>query len=230
MPFTAGLLSKFPYILILRIRTTAAKGWRTGAPPLAYVAVLFRKEQTKGASVEERISRRRFIRLGTALGVGAAGASVLAACGGSGGGGGDGGGSDDGGGPGGGGGYRGEGGGGGSNESPGKKTGGGSKGTQVSGGQAIAQTSEVAPGSALKFENSGQPAVLVHLQSGDFVAYSAVCTHQQCTVAYRNRQLVCPCHGSVFDPANGAEVVHGPAQLPLPEIPVKVRGREVVRT
>jgi Rieske Fe-S protein len=71
--------------------------------------------------------------------------------------------------------------------------------------------------------------VLVHLQSGDFVAYSAVCTHQRCTVAYRNGQLACPCHGSVFDAENGAEVVNGPAQLPLPEIPVEVRGGEVVR-
>jgi cytochrome b6-f complex iron-sulfur subunit len=183
--------------------------------------------------VEERISRGRFIRLGTALGVGAAGASVLAACsggsgsGGSGGGsgsGGSGGGSDGGGGEYGGG----AGGGGGSNKSSGKKTDGGSE-KQASGGQAIARTSEVAPGSALKFKDSGQPAVLVHLQSGDFVAYSAVCTHQRCTVAYRNGQLACPCHGSVFDAENGAEVVNGPAQLPLPEIPVEVRGGEIVR-
>ncbi len=181
--------------------------------------------------MEERISRRRFIRLGTALGVGAAGASVLAACGGGSGGGGDAaGGSDDGGGSGGGGGYRGDaGGGGGSTESSGKKTGGGAKGAQASGGQAIARASEVAPGSAVEFRNSGQPAVLVHLRSGAFVAYSAVCTHQQCTVAYKNGQLACPCHGSVFDAENGAEVVNGPAQLPLPEIPVEVRGGEVVR-
>jgi Rieske Fe-S protein len=169
--------------------------------------------------VEERISRRRFIRLGTVLGVGAASASVLAACGsggskesgskesgnGSGGGGADGGG--------------------GSNES----SGGGSNGAQGSGGQALAQTSEVAPGSALKFKNSGTPAVLVHLQSGDFVAYSAICTHQGCTVAYKNGQLACPCHGSVYDPSNGAQVVAGPAPRPLPEIPVEVRGGEVFR-
>jgi Rieske Fe-S protein len=190
--------------------------------------------------VEERISRRRFIRLGTALGVGAAGASVLAACGGGSNGSGDGGGGPDNGESGGGGGYRGDaGGGGGSNESPGKKTGGGSKGAQASGGQAsggqasggqaIARASEVAPGSALTFRNSGQPAVLVHLQSGDFVAYSAVCTHQQCTVAYKNGRLACPCHGSVFDPANGGQVVSPPANRPLPEIPVEVRGGEVVR-
>jgi cytochrome b6-f complex iron-sulfur subunit len=166
--------------------------------------------------MQERISRRGFIRLGTALGVGAAGASVLAACGGGesgGGGSGNGSGGNDGG---------------GSTQSSGKKTDGGAE-KQASSGQAIAQTSEVAPGSAVRFRDSGSPAVLVHLDSGDFVAYSAVCTHQRCTVAYKNEQLACPCHGSVFDPANGAQVVNGPAQRPLPEIPVEVRGGEVLR-
>ncbi len=122
----------------------------------------------------------------------------------------------------------GAGGGGGSDKSSGKKTDGGTE-KQASGEQAIAQTSGVRPGSAVKFRDSGNPAVLVHLESGDFVAYSAVCTHQGCTVAYNNGQLACPCHGSVFDPANGAEVVTGPAQRPLPEIPVEVRGGEVFR-
>jgi cytochrome b6-f complex iron-sulfur subunit len=172
--------------------------------------------------VEESISRKRFIRLGTALGVGAASASVLAACGGGSGGGGSesGGGSGSGGGAG-----KGSDGGnaGGSNES------GGSKETQAGGGQAIARASEVPAGSAVKFKESGNPAVLVHLDSGDFVAYSAVCTHQGCTVAYQDGQLACPCHGSIFDPANGAAVVSGPAQRPLPEVPVEVRGGEVVR-
>jgi nitrite reductase/ring-hydroxylating ferredoxin subunit len=190
--------------------------------PAACVCKLY--ETNEGSVVEERISRKRFIRLGTALGVGAASASVLAACGGGeSGSGGSGNGS-------GGGGEHGEhaGGGGDSNKPSGKKTDGGTE-KQASGGQAIARTSEVAPGSAVKFKDSGQPAVLVHLQSGEFAAYSAICTHQQCTVAYRNGQLACPCHGSVFDPASGAEVVNGPAQLPLPEIPVEVRGGEVFR-
>jgi Rieske Fe-S protein len=173
--------------------------------------------------VEEKISRKRFIRLGTALGVGAASASVLAACGG--GSGGDGSESGGGGSGSGGGAAKGSGGAnaGGSNES------GGSKETQAGGGQAIARASEVPAGSAVKFKESGNPAVLVHLDSGDFVAYSAVCTHQGCTVAYQDGQLACPCHGSIFDPANGAAVVSGPAQRPLPEVPVEVRGGEVVR-
>ena len=167
--------------------------------------------------MEERISRRRFIRLGTVLGVGAAGASVLAACGGGESGGGGGGES---------------GGGAGGGEDATKSSGGKASGTaekKAPGGQEIASTSEMAPGSAVKFKDSGSPAVLVHLESGDFVAYSAVCTHQGCTVAFNNGQLACPCHGSVFDPANGAAVVAGPAPRPLPEIPVEVRGGEVFR-
>jgi cytochrome b6-f complex iron-sulfur subunit len=170
--------------------------------------------------VEERISRKRFIHLGTALGVSTAGASVLAACGGGATGGASGGGGGEYGG--------GAGGGGEAKQSSGKKTDGGTQ-RQPSGGQTIARTSEVAPGSAINFKDSGSPAVLIHLESGDFVAYSAVCTHQQCTVAYRNGQLACPCHGSVFDPANNGQIVSPPANRPLPQIPIEVRGGEVFK-
>jgi nitrite reductase/ring-hydroxylating ferredoxin subunit len=173
----------------------------------------------EGSDLEETITRKRFIRLGTALGVGAASASVLAACGGAESGGGSGGGSGSGG----------ESGGGGSQGGASGNGGGGSNGTQRAGSEAIARTSEVSPGSAVKFEESGSPAVLVHLDSGEFVAYSAICTHQRCEVAYQNGQLACPCHGSIFDPANGAAVVSGPAQRPLPEVPVEVQGGEVFR-
>jgi arsenite oxidase small subunit len=156
--------------------------------------------------LEEKISRKSFVRLGAAVGVGAAVSSTLAACGGGSGGqdsgGGNGGGAE------------------GPATSSGEKTGG-------SGGQAIASVSQVRPGSAVKIRNKGNPAVLVHLQSGDFVAYSAVCTHQGCTVAYKDGQLACPCHGSVFDPRTGGSVVNGPATQPLPQIPVEVRGGRV---
>jgi nitrite reductase/ring-hydroxylating ferredoxin subunit len=201
----------------------------------------------------EKLSRERFIRLGTALGVGAACASLVACGGAASSGGGSGGGKSGGGNSGGDssdGGYSS----GGSQASSsssgdasggssgGGKSGGGSDGGKAGGGKqkasggdakaggpAIASTSEVAPGSALKFKDSGNPAFLVHLDSGNFVAYSAICTHQGCTVAYQGGQLACPCHGSVFDPANGGAVVTGPAPTPLPEIPVKVQGGEVTK-
>ena len=167
----------------------------------------------------ETISRERFIRLGTALGVGAACASLVACGGGAGSSGGGSGGGDSGGGNSGGGNY------GGGSDGGSKKSSGG----DAAGGTAIASESEVAPGRAIKFKDSGKPAILVRLDNGDFVAYSAVCTHQGCTVAYQDGDLACPCHGSLFDPAEGAAVVTGPATRPLPEIPVKIQGGEVVR-
>lgn len=160
---------------------------------------------------ERRVSRRRFIRLGAALGFGAAGASVVTACGG---------------------GYDGSGG---SAPAPGA-TGAGAvqAGPEVGAGQTIAAESEVKPNSAVPFAESetGQPAVLVRLQNGDFVAYSAICTHQQCTVAYqpRTERLVCPCHGGVYNPAKGAAVESGPPPRPLPKKRVEVRNGKVART
>jgi Rieske Fe-S protein len=223
MPFTARLLSELPWHLYSTYTRACDGGMENrglAACVLSYVVA------DEGSIVEEKISRGRFIRLGTALGVGAASASVLAACGGSGTESGGGGGSGNGAGGGGNGGN--DGGGYGGNAGGGEQAaGGGSKKPKDPGGKAIAETSEVAPGTALQFKDSGSPAVLVHLDSGDFVAYSAVCTHQGCTVAYKNGELACPCHGSVFDPAKGAEVVAGPAPRPLPKIPIKVSSGEV---
>ena len=173
---------------------------------------------------EEHFSRARFIKLGAALGVGAASASVLAACGGgesssSGGGGGappvatDGGAT---------GGVEG------ATQASSETTGGGEPQEEGAQAGAIAAEGEVVPGTATEFTDAtGQPAVLVHLENGDFVAYSAVCTHAGCTVAYNNGQLACPCHGSVFDAANGGAVVSPPANRPLPAIPVEVRDGQV---
>ena len=104
-------------------------------------------------------------------------------------------------------------------------------GPEVGKGQTIARESEVAPNTAFPFTDAdtGQQVVLVHLDSGEFVAYSAVCTHQACTVAYKDGQLACPCHGSVFDPASDATVLNGPANRPLPKVAIRVEGGEVIR-
>ncbi len=164
----------------------------------------------------KKVSRETFIRLAAALGVGAATASVAACGGGAGGGsGGSGGGSGDGAAVG--------------QNTPAASAGGSEEAAAGTGGKAIAAESDVAPGGAVKFKDRGRDAVLVHLDGGEFVAYSAVCTHAGCTVAYKNAQLACPCHGSIFDPANGAEVVSGPAQTPLPEIPIRVQDGQILR-
>lgn len=88
----------------------------------------------------------------------------------------------------------------------------------------IAQLSEVREAGAVVFETAdGTKAVAVAV-GDDVVAYSTVCTHQGCTVEYDvdEQLLACPCHGSSFDPADGAAVVSGPAEQPLPSVPVVV--------
>ena len=155
---------------------------------------------------ERRVTRRGFIRLGALLGFGPAAASALAACGG----------------------------GGSSTENEGGEAAGGSTaggGPKIGKGEAIAKQSEVAANTAFPFTDAGtgQQSVLVHLENGEFAAYSAICTHQACTVAYQpqTHKLACPCHGSVFDPEDGAAVVSGPANRPLPELGIEVKEGEV---
>jgi rieske iron-sulfur protein len=60
---------------------------------------------------------------------------------------------------------------------------------------------------------------------GGIVAYSAVCTHQQCWVTdwlKSSQVLQCPCHQSQYDLRHGAKVVGGPAPRSLPALPLKV--------
>lgn len=79
-----------------------------------------------------------------------------------------------------------------------------------------------------KSDNQNALIELVHLQeSADpaIVAYSAICTHLGCSVlAQLNKEgnIVCPCHGSVYNPADGAAVVKGPASRPLPGLPITI--------
>lgn len=57
------------------------------------------------------------------------------------------------------------------------------------------------------------------------VAYSAICTHAQCSVMGWNQQkqvLHCDCHQSEYDPRQNAKVVFGPAPRSLPALPVKI--------
>ena len=76
---------------------------------------------------------------------------------------------------------------------------------------------------------NGAPAVLFRTKTGVF-AYSAICTHQGCTVTFNaaSKTLKCPCHGSEFDPFNAAKAVVGPATVKLPSVKVAIDGAWVV--
>jgi Rieske Fe-S protein len=91
----------------------------------------------------------------------------------------------------------------------------------------IGQTT-MALNSANSFKNpaDGQGSVLIHLPNSKFVAYERACTHEQVPVNYNpvTKQLVCPAHGAIFDPANGGAVLQGPATKPLPSVKISVNG------
>jgi len=76
---------------------------------------------------------------------------------------------------------------------------------------------------------AGTPAVLFRTKTGVF-AYSAVCTHEGCTVQFNSasKKLQCGCHGAVFDPFNGAKVLAGPANSPLGKIKIATEGAWIV--
>lgn len=71
---------------------------------------------------------------------------------------------------------------------------------------------------------AGDPAIVVQLGDGSFVAYDTICTHAGCTVEWDapDGVLLCPCHGAAFDPSRGAAVLQGPARRPLASIPIVV--------
>jgi Rieske Fe-S protein len=66
-----------------------------------------------------------------------------------------------------------------------------------------------------------KPVVVAQPTAGQFVAFSASCTHRGTTVAAQpgSTTLRCPAHGSEFDAATG-KVLKGPAAAPLPSVPV----------
>ena len=101
-----------------------------------------------------------------------------------------------------------------------------------------ASTNEVSAGKVQDLKpNSGKivkfgsrPALLIHVSDTEWRAYSAICTHLNCTVQFQDstRQIWCACHNGFYD-LNG-KVVSGPPPRPLEEYAVHIRGEDVVIT
>lgn len=81
-------------------------------------------------------------------------------------------------------------------------------------GVPLARTSEIPEGGGVVFAK--EKVVVTQPSAGVFKGFSAVCTHQGCTVSeVKEGTIFCPCHGSRFSIADGS-VAHGPAVQPLP--------------
>jgi Rieske Fe-S protein len=95
-------------------------------------------------------------------------------------------------------------------------------GSNGGGAKVLAQTADIPVGGGKIFGD--QSVVLTQPQQGTIKAFSAVCTHQGCTVAQVTGGTInCPCHGSKFKIADGS-VASGPATKPLPPVKVTVEG------
>ncbi|MFJ4979122.1 Rieske (2Fe-2S) protein [Streptomyces coeruleorubidus] len=92
-------------------------------------------------------------------------------------------------------------------------------------GQELASTDEIPVGGGKIFKD--EEVVVTQPEQGRFKAFSAICTHQRCTVAsVSDGTINCVCHGSKFRIADGS-VAHGPATRPLPAERITVEGDSV---
>jgi Rieske Fe-S protein len=102
------------------------------------------------------------------------------------------------------------------------KSGGATRGAA---GAALASTAEIPVGGGKVFD--GKNVVVTQPVSGEFVAFSAVCTHQGCSVAtVLGGTINCPCHGSKFSIKDGS-VAGGPAPQPLSKVQITVEGTSI---
>ncbi len=91
-----------------------------------------------------------------------------------------------------------------------------------------AKLSEVPVNSGKIFKFGNKPGILVHTATGEFKAFSAVCTHLECIVQYKSetKQIWCACHNGQYNLSG--KNIGGPPPRPLEEYKVNTRGDDVV--
>lgn len=94
------------------------------------------------------------------------------------------------------------------------------------GADVLGSTSDVPVGGGTVYAD--QEVVVTQPTGGDFLGFTAICTHMGCTVGdVSGGTINCPCHGSQYSIEDGS-VVTGPATAPLASKDVSVKGKNVV--
>jgi Rieske Fe-S protein len=90
------------------------------------------------------------------------------------------------------------------------------------------RASELKPNEGKVFRFGNLPALLVRGEDGGYKAFSATCTHLNCTVQYRGdlKQIWCACHNGMYDLAG--KNVGGPPPRPLEVYTVNVADGDIV--
>ena len=104
-------------------------------------------------------------------------------------------------------------------------SGGDSGGDAATSGE-IGTTADVPVGGGTVFQK--EKIVVTQPTDGDFKAFTAVCTHQGCTVgSVKGDTIQCNCHGSQYNAADG-KVKKGPAPKPLAPKKITVEGDKLI--
>jgi Rieske Fe-S protein len=87
---------------------------------------------------------------------------------------------------------------------------------------------DVTPNSGRIFKFGSRPGILIRTPAGELRAFSARCTHLDCTVQYRDdlERIWCACHNGHYDLAG--RNIAGPPPQPLESYDVAVRGNDIV--
>ncbi len=91
----------------------------------------------------------------------------------------------------------------------------------------VGKLSEIEKNSGQIVRFGNKPVILVRTENGELRAFSAVCTHLECTVQYRKdlSLIWCACHNGRYD-LNGRNIA-GPPPRPLDAYKVNVQNGEV---
>jgi Rieske Fe-S protein len=87
---------------------------------------------------------------------------------------------------------------------------------------------DVKPNTGQIFKFGNRPGILVRTPAGELRAFSAVCTHLNCTVQFREDlgHIWCACHNGHFD-LSGKNIA-GPPPRPLEVFVANARGNQIV--
>lgn len=90
------------------------------------------------------------------------------------------------------------------------------------------EATDLGPNSGRIFKFGSKPGLIIRTPTGELRAFSAICTHLDCTVQYRDdiSEIWCACHNGHYD-LNGVNIA-GPPPRPLTVYNVNIRGSQIV--
>jgi cytochrome b6-f complex iron-sulfur subunit len=91
-----------------------------------------------------------------------------------------------------------------------------------------AKVGELKLNSAKIFNFGAKPGILIHTEDGKYKAFSAICTHLDCIVQYREdvKHIWCACHNGHFDLFG--KNISGPPPSPLEEFKVTIINEGII--